>query len=341
MLPALALVPALAVATLLAGCGSGEPGGASAAGSVVPSPSPTPTPTPTPTPQARSLLSGRAGEADGPVLVVKLDNTSHARPHAGLTDADVVYLEEVEYGITRYAAVFSTRLPKAVGPIRSARITDIDLLAQYGKVAFAYSGAQSRLRPVLAAASFYDVSGDRGPAGYWRQSGRPAPYDFFGDPKRLLARAPKAAVARDVGFRFSETVPAGGAPASTVTVRYPSTTVLLRWSPTERRWLVSTDGRAATAAEGGQLGGTTVIVQYVTVRPSTYGDRYGGVTPMSETVGQGSALVLRDGRAYQAAWTRSTKSRGTRYTVGGKDLPLAPGQVWVLLVRKERPATVG
>jgi hypothetical protein len=84
-----------------------------------------------------------------------------------------------------------------------------------------------------------------------------------------------------------------------------------------------------------------VIVQYVQVHPSGYGDKFGGVTPMSETVGQGKALVLRDGRAYTAAWSRPTKSAGTRFTVGGRDLPLAPGQVWVLLVRSNRPATIG
>jgi hypothetical protein len=194
---------------------------------------------------------------------------------------------------------------------------------------------------VLAAASFFDVSGDRSGVGYWREDGRPAPYDFFGSPAKLLARAPRAAQAADVGFRFAEAVPAGGVPAATVTATYPSATVLLTWDAAERRWLVTMDGRPAKAAEGGRLGGTTVIVQYVQVHPSGYGDKFGGVTPMSETVGQGKALVLRDGRAYTAAWSRPTKSAGTRFTVGGRDLPLAPGQVWVLLVRSNRPATIG
>ena len=72
----------------------------------------------------------RAGRPIGtykPVLVVKLDNTRNAQPHAGLIDADVVYVEEVEYGITRLAAVFSSQTPKRIGPVRSARITDIDV----------------------------------------------------------------------------------------------------------------------------------------------------------------------------------------------------------------------
>ena len=64
------------------------------------------------------------------MLVVKFDNTPNAQPHSGLRKADVVYVEEVECGLTRLAAVFSTDLPKTVGPVRSARISDIDLLAQ-------------------------------------------------------------------------------------------------------------------------------------------------------------------------------------------------------------------
>ena len=159
--PAL-VVSVVAAGALLAACtgggGSGSsspPGTASpslsavAATSSVPgtSTSTSPSAKPTKAPVARSLLSGRTGVKDGPVLVVKLDNTRNSEPHEGLEDADVVYLEQVEGGLTRYAAVFSTRIPTSIGPIRSARISDIDLFAQYGKVAFAYSGAQHRLRP--------------------------------------------------------------------------------------------------------------------------------------------------------------------------------------------------
>jgi hypothetical protein len=277
---------------------------------------------------------------DGPVLVVKLDNTEMANPHSGMKQADVVYVEEVEGGLTRYAVVYSTQVPTSIGPIRSARISDIELLAQYGKVAFAYSGSQTKLRPVIARANLYDVSGDRGGYGYWRQPGRPAPYNFFGNGQQLLSRAPGAAVAHDVGFRFSTDVPAGGRPVSRVVAHYPSTQMAFTWDPAQKRWLAALDGRAARATEGGVLGGTTVIIQYVSVTPSGYGDKYGGITPLSRTVGSGPALVLRDGRAYNVTWRRPTASSGTHFLLAGKDFPLAPGQIWVLLVKNTRPATV-
>lgn len=296
--------------------------------------SPTPTPSPAPAEVKRSLLSGRPGLKDGPVLVVKFDNTSHAEPHAGLPDADVVYLEQVEGGLTRYAAVFSTKIPKVMGPIRSARIADLELFPQYGKFAFAYSGAQHRLRPVIASTPLYDVSGDRGITGYWRQSGRYAPYDFFGDGVTLLKRAPHAQKPRDVGFTFDDAVPAGGRAVKSVTAHWPAARAQFTWSSSRQRWLLTMDGRQSMATDGSRLGGTTVIVQYVNVYPSGYGDKFGGVTPMSDTVGSGNALILRNGKAYNGHWSRPTRSKGTTWTVDGQEFPLAAGQVWILLVKK-------
>jgi len=299
-----------------------------------------PSTSPTPVPEARSLLSGRLGMKDHRVLVVKMDNTPEANPHSGITQADVVYLEEVEGGLSRYAVVYSTLFPKIVGPVRSARITDIELLRQYGKVAFAYSGAQPRMLPVLAQADLYDVSADQGSKGYFRDYSRPAPYNMFGVPKELFQRAPQAVHAHDVGFRFSTTVPAGGVVAHRVSARYPSTKVTVTWSPSQGRWLAAMNGQPAMATEGGQLGGTTVIIQYVEVTPSPYHDVLGHNTTMSHTVGIGRALILRNGRAWAATWSRPTPESGTRWLVGGQDFPLAPGQVWVLLINRIRPATI-
>ena len=92
--------------------------------------------------KATSVLSGREG-VDGQLLAVKIDDTNMAHPQIGLEDAEIVFIEQVEGGLTRLAAIFSTVIPQRVGPVRSARISDIDVLSQFGRVAFAYSGAQS------------------------------------------------------------------------------------------------------------------------------------------------------------------------------------------------------
>ena len=95
----------------------------------------------------KNLFNGLAG-GNNQILVVKVDDTKEARPQIGLEDADVVYVEQVEAGLTRIAAIFSSTLPEIIGPVRSARISDIELLAQFGRVGLAYSGAQSKMRPV-------------------------------------------------------------------------------------------------------------------------------------------------------------------------------------------------
>ena len=310
--------------------------------SVTPSETTTPSVSVPPPPVVpHSVLSGRAG-TDGPVLVVKLDNTPSALPHAGLKAADVVYVEEVEGGLTRLAAVYSTQVPTQIGPIRSARISDMELLRQYGRVAFAFSGSQAKLKPVIASAPLFDVSGDRSGAGYWRQKGRSAPYDFFGNGVSLLARAPQADKAKDVGFRFADAAPAGGRPVATVSGHYPATSINFTWDASLHAWRAALGPRPYTAAEDGSaVAPTTVIVQYVAVRPSGYGNSQGGVTPLSVTVGSGNALILRDGQAWDAQWSRPSADAPTHFTVGGADLPLAPGQVWVLLENSRAPASTG
>lgn len=69
----------------------------------------------------RPGILNRRARSSGPVLAVKIDNTSGARPRVGLTAADVVYVELVEGGLTRLLAIYASQLPAHVGPVRSAR----------------------------------------------------------------------------------------------------------------------------------------------------------------------------------------------------------------------------
>ncbi len=273
-------------------------------------------------------------------MVVKFDNTAAAHPQVGLAKADVVYVEQVEGGVTRLAAVYSSQLPTKVGPVRSARISDIELLRQYGTVALVYSGSQRKLRRKLDRARLRLVSFDDSRRGYVRAPHRAQPYDVIGTTSTLLRRAGRVDAPRSVGYTFGP-VPAGGRPATRVTVRYPGARVSAVWSPTRRRWLLSMDGRADRAAEGGQLGPRTFVVQYVAVTASAYKDVNGVVTPNSRTVGSGKAVILRDGRAFAARWSRPDAARPTSYTIGGVPAAFARGQIWVALIGRGRPVRVG
>ena len=349
---------AIAVPLLIASCGSGSSGTTASQPSVssapvtsaapAPSPtisSPTPTPTPSPSPSPIVLLSPLTGLPEPtpkPVLVVNLDNTRNAQPPAGLGSADVVYIEEVEWGLTRIAAIFSSAIPNHIGPVRSARITDIELLAQYGSPAFAFSGAQQKLWPMLEAASFEDVSANKGGEGYSRDSNRRAPYNYFADGQVMLERAPKASFSTDIGFLFSEDTPLGGRPASKVTAEWPYSSVRFVYDPITGRYNVRLNGAPAKGEEiEGSQQASTVVIQYVKQTDSGFHDHSGGRTPLAETVGTGKALVLRDGQVWDVIWNRPSEELGTTFALAdGSPMPFKPGQQWVALVDRDRTVRI-
>jgi hypothetical protein len=264
----------------------------------------------------------------GQVLAVKIDNIVQARPQTGLQSADLMYVIPVEGGLTRFMAVFSSRIPPVVGPVRSARQSDLDILRQFGRPAFAWSGATPHLVPFIERAPLSDLYALQ-VGGYYRVGFRTAPENLYADPRTLLREAPHASTARDIGFRFGP-LPAGGRPTQSMTVRYPAATFTFRWSARAGRWLVSMDGAPGKAAEGGQLGGSTVIIQYTRIATSRFHE-YGGPPPYAISVGSGTAVILRNGRAFTVHWSRPNLNAGTTFTLpGGKRMLFAPGQVWVV-----------
>jgi len=279
--------------------------------------------------QLYSPFTGEPVRALEPVLAVKIDNIVTARPQTGLQSADIVYVEPVEGGLTRFFAVFSSHIPSVVGPVRSARESDLKLLPQFGHPAFAWSGATPHLVPFIERANIADLYALQ-VGGYYRISSRVAPENLYADPRTLLKEAPTASKARDIGFRFGPQ-PAGGRATGSYSVSFPAASYTFRWSAKAKRWLLWMDGAPATATEGGQLGGPTVIIQYVYISTSRF-EEYGGRPPLAESVGSGTAVILRNGRAYTVHWSRPNINGGTTYTLpGGKRMLFAQGQVWVVL----------
>ena len=289
-------------------------------------------------------LSGREG-SDGEILVVKIDDTVAARPQIGIDRADIVYIEQVEGGLTRLAAVFSSEIPTLIGPIRSARISDIEILAQYGRVVFAYSGAQSKLLSVIAAANLNDYGAQRqSPTIYTRDELRTSPTDMVLRADLLLEKVRsdgrEIAQSRSVGWSFGD-IPSGGTAITGAKLSWPATSYDLKWSSEEDRWLISNNGVANLAASGLQHGPTTFLIQIVEILPSEYGDKFGGVTPYSKTVGSGTGYLLRDGKYFPATWNRPDELSGTTWTaLDGSELPFARGQVWIALTEKNPQFTL-
>ena len=289
--------------------------------------------------KATSVLSGREG-IDGQVLAVKIDDTNAAHPQIGLEDAEIVYIEQVEGGLTRLAAIFSTVIPQRVGPVRSARISDIDILSQFGRVAFAYSGAQRKLLPVIAAANLQDLGAQRqSPTIYTTDPARNQPFAMVLRADLLMQKVIddnlKVDSAKNVGFVFGE-LQEGGTPTQKVEVTWPAATYSAEWSVEESRWFLSHNEKLNLADSGVVLGPTTFVIQMVKISPSEYGDKFGGVTPLSETVGTGKAYVFRNGERFVTTWNRPTANSGTTYSLSdGTVMNFDPGQVWVALTDRE------
>ncbi|MCU1588970.1 MAG: CchlO [Frankiales bacterium] len=273
-----------------------------------------------------------------PLVVIKVDNASTAWPYQrGISHAAVVYQELVESGLTRFAAVYDGSWSGEVGPIRSARETDIALLAQYGRVTLAFSGANKGvMHSVLAAAhkqQIIDASHENFPSLYREGPRRKDSYNFFSTPNRLRAARP-GVLAKDIGFRFAPLPRHTGRTANAATIRFSAhASVVVRYDKRTGRYAVYQDGhRMAGVAPA------NVIVQRVTVRGSRYVDVLGSPTPYTVTTGRGSAVLLRDGHLIAATWRRLTVKTGTRFLdAHGRDVPMKPGPTWVLLQPSGRP----
>ena len=289
--------------------------------------------------QAKNFFTGLAGE-NKQILVVKIDDTNAAHPQIGVESADVVYVEQVEGGLTRLAAIYTSKLPPLIGPIRSARISDIELLAQFGRVGFAYSGAQSKMRPVIAAANLENLSAERNPPSiYGKDPDRPGPVDMILKPDLLLERAnanPKIRIETATAsvFPFGD-APKGETNTAVAKVKWPSAKYELRWDSTNEKWLIYFNEKPNMAANGEHLYADTAIIQIVSITPSIYGDKFGEITPFSKTTGSGKAVMLRDGFSYQISWQRNLESDVTTWmSKDGGVANFKPGRTWIFLTDK-------
>lgn len=283
----------------------------------------------------RNIYTNLPGQ-NGEVLAVKFDDTTYAHPQEGVESADVVFVTQVEAGLTRLMGIYSSNYPELLGPIRSARISDIDILAQFGKVGFIYSGAQTKLRPVLAAANIENLSAERNPPTiYFNDPTRTAPYAMMVKPNLLLEKASELSTATSVGWEHGPKSNSAKKIES-VKISWPNATYEASWSKSEKRFLLKHDGRNNLATSGVHLGSPMMVIQLISITPSEYGDKFGGITPKSHVVGEGVGYLLRNGSATKVNWSRADANSKTVWSLpNGDPAYFAPGQVWFFLTDRE------
>ena len=307
-----------------------------------PTASPTPTPSVTTPPPVLVTLNGLPPRR-GQVVVIKVDNSPTARPlQTGFAHAPVVYQEVIEGEATRFAAVFVGPGSPDVGPIRSARDTDIELFAEYGSVVFGFSGANAHVLSHVDASSLIPVPQERYDAAYTLRGRRAEAFNYYTSTSRLIRAEPRRGVGvRDVGLRFGAALPDGvDVGAHTVTVRFNTASyVTFTYDAARHGWLLTQDGRPMQLADGSVVAPQNIVVQFVPVVRGRYHDVLGNNSPDTHSIGTGRAVVFRDDQRYDGTWRRPTRGVGTHFlTRAGDDITLRPGgQTWVLLV----PDTTG
>ncbi|MGB1630323.1 MAG: DUF3048 domain-containing protein [Acidimicrobiales bacterium] len=271
-----------------------------------------------------------------PAIVAKIDNTDKGRPQAALTQADVVYVTQIEGGSTRLVAVFHSRTPAEIGPVRSGRTTDIAIFRHYNNPIFVWSGANvvtgRLIRPFLMV--------DLGAATrdeYRRHPDRPASYDLMTDPSELwaIAEAIGAGGVPPVQFEYrTETTahPPSARAAGELRIDYAAATVEYFWDESLRVYRRVQNGIPHVDADDLEVRPVNVVVAEVGSISTGLIDTAGSSVGEQQFIGSGRGWVFTDGQVIEVTWTKpSLASVPTWTTADGIPVPLTPGQTWVEL----------
>lgn len=278
-----------------------------------------------------------------PAVVAKLDNSPDARPQAGINEADIVYELLVE-GITRYALVFHSQTPDLVGPVRSARSSDIELLSNLSAPLIAWSGANPGVtKEVYTAVDnglLVNAGQDAFPGEYHRDNTRRAPHNLFATIPGLLAAATPAGAGAPAPLfsyrQFGEPYTGGSLPAPGYVIDFGGgVRAEYVWDAERNGWdrfqIDESHPRPESAtvdAIGAQVAPQNVVVMFMEYGRSPSDAR----SPMAISTGEGEALVLTDGKAIMGRWQRPTALSGwTLVDQGGNPIKLSAGRTWVAL----------
>jgi Protein of unknown function (DUF3048) N-terminal domain/Protein of unknown function (DUF3048) C-terminal domain len=326
---------AAALALAAAACGGGD-SKASTPGPSTTTAAPTTTTVAPPTAPLTGLADPGGQSLTRPALSVKVENTPDARPQAGIDQADVVYEEVVEGNITRFVAIFNSAVPDVIGPVRSVRAEDPDIVWPLGGI-FAYSGGAPVNVDAINAAPVHAVDEDTAGSAMMRnepnQPPRDAPHNLYGlgpalfalggqpvPPKPLflyLAQGAPAVIAQGV-LDFHVGFEAGYDPTWT-------------WDGSTGTWQRSIQGTPQQVTGAGHIAPTNVVVQFTSYTGEAEG----------QTVGEGDAWIFTDGTVRTGRWVRPDKNEPAHYVdAAGAPILLRPGRTWVELLPVGAPVDV-
>jgi hypothetical protein len=273
-----------------------------------------------------------------PALTVKIENTPEALPQWGINEADVVYEEIVNGGITRLAAIFNSQAPSKVGPVRSVRPTDTQVVWPLGGI-FAYSGgAQYAINSISTVPSLTLVNETQAGNAMFRDNALVAPHNLFAIAPLLFAFKGKPTPPPALFQYRTKKDKVVGAPVARFVVPFPSIyPVTWTWDTTTQSWDRTLFGQPDITGTGQRESPQNVIVMYI-----NYVNGIGTENSYGDLQGSGTADVFTDGREIAGTWSRgSSMADIIQYdNAAGKSILLTPGQTWVELLDIGAPLSI-
>lgn len=289
----------------------------------------------TPDPTELAPLRGTtvpAGSLNHASIAAKIDNHWDAQPQIGLERTDLLFEELVEGGITRYVAVWQSDIPELLGPVRSIRPMDPDIISPFGGIV-CYSGGQYRFVQLMLNTPVYNAIHGQADTEdtFYRADDRDSPHDVLVRAQKVLAQHPDIAPPQQQ-FAYSLDGPSStagriGTPTSKVEYRFSSSYYgTWTWDATQEKWMRAQQGHRDLDSHGNQLSANNVVI----IRVSVVNDH--GV-PKTELHGSGEAWVSSGGATVHATWSKSSANRSIRLVDdNGVTVRLAAGNTWFELL---------
>ena len=270
------------------------------------------------------------------VVSVKVENSSESRPQTNLQRADVVYESVTEGGITRFNAIFHSQAPEVVGPVRSARLSDVDIVPQYHAL-FCFSGASTPVNSKVNAAGIENLSEDAGiTKPFTRSSKRARPHNLYTDVPEVRAEGERRGMPTTLsitGFTFDKSSAPTTPTVTGIDIPFSSYNKV-QWSydAETNTYLRANNGKDfMDEGTGEQLSARNVVVLWAKYTPVA-SDKVGSTTYDIELVGSGRATVFRDGQALNGTWEAGKDAPPRFKAEDGTEIKLGRGNTWMQVV---------
>ncbi len=279
-------------------------------------------------------------------LAIKISNAppGFVRPQSGLNSADWVFEHTSEGSITRFTLIVYGTDVDVVGPIRSARLIDVELPAIYD-AALVFSGASTGVNQRLNASDFESRIVRSADPGYFRTGeDKPFEHTLYGRPAVFREGLEALGLNTPPNFNglltFTSEPPAGGSPASSVAIDYQWETVEWRYDAADGRYYRWAAGEPHLDGNTGEQvsAANVVVIAPFHVEDATICEQItnGVCTHLSVQIqlwGSGTGFILRDGQQFPVTWHRDGRNDLLTFTgADGNPLPLQIGNTWVQLV---------